>query len=42
MMKFSTKLVDLNMTTGVFQYVDKAGRKATSIAFKVISSEIYS
>ena len=35
MQKYSTKLVDLNLATGIFQYVSKDGGKLTSFAFRV-------
>lgn len=43
MTRFTTKYVDLNMQTGVFVYVDKAGQKRTQISVKVrtVSSNNY-
>lgn len=35
MQKYSTKLVDLNLSTGIFQYVSKDGGRMTSFAFRV-------
>lgn len=36
MQKYSTKLVDLNLSTGIFQYVSKDGGRMTSFAFREI------
>lgn len=35
MQRYVTKLVDLNLSTGIFQYVSKDGGKMTSFAFRV-------
>lgn len=41
MQKYSTKLVDLNLSTGIFQYVSKDGGRMTSFAFRVNYSPTY-